>query len=161
MGPRSLMKVNFISIESSRPKWASEAFHSYEKRFNNSLKINWIGLKPPKRDRNYNVPDIVEREKKLLTSRIKKNDYVITLDKDGKNLTTENFKLKFEEWTSFSKDISFIVGGPDGLSPKLITDSNFCMSLSKLTFPHSMVPIIAIEQLYRVWSMTQNHPYHK
>ena len=155
------MKINLISIESSRPDWAQKAFVSYEKRFNKSIKVKWIGIKPPTRERNYNLLDIVEKERKLLLSKIKKADFVVVLDKEGQSLNTEELKLKFDEWMSTSKDISIVVGGPDGLSPLLIRESDFCLSLSKLTLPHSMVPIFAIEQLYRVWSITQNHPYHK
>ena len=123
--------------------------------------MNWIGLKPITRSRNYNVPQIVKKESVLLSSKIKKHDFVITLDKEGMSLNTEKLRTKFEYWISRSSDISIIIGGPDGLSKDLIKQSDFCLSLSKLTFPHSIVPVLALEQIYRVWSMTQNHPYHK
>ena len=123
--------------------------------------MNWIGLKPITRSRNYNVPQIVKKESLLLSSKIKKHDFVITLDKEGMSLNTEKLRTKFEYWISRSSDISIIIGGPDGLSKDLIKQSDFCLSLSKLTFPHSIVPVLALEQIYRVWSMTQNHPYHK
>jgi 23S rRNA (pseudouridine1915-N3)-methyltransferase len=96
-----------------------------------------------------------------LSSKIKKNDFVITLDKEGISLNTEKLRSKFEYWISSSSDLSIIIGGPDGLSKDLIKQSDFCLSLSQLTFPHSIVPVLALEQIYRVWSMTQNHPYHK
>lgn len=155
------MKINFISIESSRPEWAHQAFVSYQAKFNKSINVNWIGLKPITRSRNYNVPQIVKKESLLLSSKIKKHDFVITLDKEGMSLNTEKLRTKFEYWISRSNDISIIIGGPDGLSKDLIKQSDFCLSLSKLTFPHSIVPVLALEQIYRVWSMTQNHPYHK
>ena len=123
--------------------------------------MNWIGLKPITRSRNYNVPQIVKKESVLLSSKINKHDFVITLDKEGMSLNTEKLRTKFEYWISRSSDISIIIGGPDGLSKDLIKQSDFCLSLSKLTFPHSIVPVLALEQIYRVWSMTQNHPYHK
>ena len=155
------MKINFISIESSRPEWVHQAFISYQSKFNKSINVNWIGLKPITRSRNYNVPQIVKKESVLLSSKIKKHDFVITLDKEGMSLNTEKLRTKFEYWISRSSDISIIIGGPDGLSKDLIKQSDFCLSLSKLTFPHSIVPVLALEQIYRVWSMTQNHPYHK
>ena len=155
------MKINFISIESSRPEWAHQAFISYQSKFNKSINVNWIGLKPITRSRNYNVPQIVKKESVLLSSKINKHDFVITLDKEGMSLNTEKLRTKFEYWISRSSDISIIIGGPDGLSKDLIKQSDFCLSLSKLTFPHSIVPVLALEQIYRVWSMTQNHPYHK
>ena len=155
------MKINLISIESSRPDWAEKAFYNYEKKFSKSIDINWIGLKPLSRNRNYNPPDIVEKESQILLSKVKDRDLFIALDRKGKELNTNKLKLKFDDWTSSSRNISFIIGGPDGLSQELLNKSDFCWSLSALTFPHSIVPILIIEQIYRVWSITQNHPYHK
>ena len=155
------MKIRFISIESSRPEWAKKAFTTYESKFNKSIDIDWLGLKPVSRTRNYNVLDVVEKESNLLQSKIKKHEFVIALDKEGMSLSSEKLRFQFDNWISSSKDISIIIGGPDGLSQKLIRQSDFCWSLSQLTFPHSIVPVIVVEQIYRVWSMTQNHPYHK
>ena len=155
------MKIRFISIESSRPEWAKKAFTTYESKFNKSTDMDWLGLKPVSRTRNYNVLDVVEKESNLLQSKIKKHEFVIALDKEGMSLSSEKLRFQFDNWISSSKDISIIIGGPDGLSQKLIRQSDFCWSLSQLTFPHSIVPVIVVEQIYRVWSMTQNHPYHK
>lgn len=155
------MKIRFISIESSRPEWAKKAFTTYESKFNKSIDMDWLGLKPVSRSRNYNVLDVVEKESNLLQSKIKKHEFVIALDKEGMSLSSEKLRFQFDNWISSSKDISIIIGGPDGLSQKLIRQSDFCWSLSQLTFPHSIVPVIVVEQIYRVWSMTQNHPYHK
>ena len=155
------MKIRFISIESSRPEWAKKAFTTYESKFNKSIDMDWLGLKPVSRTRNYNVLDVVEKESDLLQSKIKKHEFVIALDKEGMSLSSEKLRFQFDNWISSSKDISIIIGGPDGLSQKLIRQSDFCWSLSQLTFPHSIVPVIVVEQIYRVWSMTQNHPYHK
>ena len=155
------MKIRFISIESSRPEWAKKAFTTYESKFNKSIDMDWLGLKPVSRTRNYNVLDVVEKESNLLQSKIKKHEFVIALDKEGMSLSSEKLRFQFDNWISSSKDISIIIGGPDGLSQKLIRQSDFCWSLSQLTFPHSFVPVIVVEQIYRVWSMTQNHPYHK
>ena len=74
---------------------------------------------------------------------------------------TLKLKEKFNLWVTSSKDISFLIGGPEGLSEDCLNSSNEIWSLSPLTFPHSIVPIILIEQLYRVWSIEKNHPYHK
>ena len=155
------MKIRFISIESSRPDWAKKAFSTYESKFNKSINIDWLGLKPVSRIGNYNALDVVEKESNLLQSKVKKNEFVIALDKEGMSLSTETLRFQFDNWISSSKDISIIIGGPDGLSQKLIKQSDFCWSLSQLTFPHSIVPVIVLEQIYRVWSMTENHPFHK
>ena len=155
------MNINFLLIESSRPKWSETAFESYKSKFNKSITISWNGIKPATRNRNYSVSEVVQKESALLKKKIKEHDFVIALDKEGINLDTEKLKSNFENWIASSKDVTFVIGGPDGLSYELIEESNFCWSLSQLTFPHAVVPILVLEQIYRAWSMTQNHPYHR
>ena len=155
------MNINFLLIESSRPQWSEMAFESYKSKFNKSITISWNGIKPATRNKNYSVSEVVQKESALLKKKIKEHDFVIALDKEGINLDTEKLKSNFENWIASSKDVTFVIGGPDGLSYELIEESNFCWSLSQLTFPHAVVPILVLEQIYRAWSMTQNHPYHR
>ena len=155
------MRINIISIESSRPEWTQEAFNSYKTKFNKSIDVIWVGCKPTQRSKNYNISAIVEKESALLLSKTKKEDLIVALDKEGSEVSTEKLRLSFDNWVSSSRDISFLIGGPDGLSRDLVRESDFCWSLSDLTFPHSIVPVLVIEQIFRVWSITQNHPYHK
>ena len=155
------MNINFLLIESSRPQWSEMAFESYKSKFNKSITISWNGIKPATRNKNYSVSEVVQKESALLKKKIKERDFVIALDKEGINLDTEKLKSNFENWIASSKDVSFVIGGPDGLSNELTEESNFCWSLSQLTFPHAVVPILVLEQIYRAWSMTQNHPYHR
>ena len=131
------------------------------KKFNKSINVNWKGCKPIQRNKNYDIERAIKDESNLLLSSTKKEDVIISLDKEGKSLDTLKLKDNFENWLSSSKDISFLVGGPDGLSSECIKQSHLSWSLSDLTFPHSLVPILIIEQVYRVWSITQNHPYHR
>ena len=155
------MNINFLLIESSRPQWSETAFESYKSKFNKSITISWNGIKPATRNKNYSVSEVVQKESALLKKKIKEHDFVVALDKEGVNLDTEKLKSNFENWIASSKDVTFVIGGPDGLSYELIEESNFCWSLSQLTFPHAVVPILVLEQIYRAWSMTQNHPYHR
>ena len=155
------MLINIVCIESSRPDWTKQAFESYQSKFNKSISINWKGHKPIQRNKNYDIERAIKEESDLLLSSTKKEDIIISLDKGGKSLDTLTLKDNFENWLSSSKNISFIVGGPDGLSSECIKQSHLSWSLSDLTFPHSLVPILIIEQVYRVWSITQNHPYHR
>ena len=155
------MLINIVCIESSRPDWTKQAFESYQSKFNKSISINWKGHKPIRRNKNYDIERAIKDESDLLLSSTKNEDLIISLDKEGKSLDTLKLKDNFEKWLSSSKDISFLVGGPDGLSSDCIKQSHLSWSLSDLTFPHSLVPILIIEQVYRVWSITQHHPYHR
>ena len=155
------MNINFLTIESSRPSWAKEAFEDYSSRFNNSIKVNWNGLKPLKRTSNYNKDKAIIQESEFLLSAVKERSYLVCLDKSGKSLDTLQLKSRFEGWLAATNNLTFLIGGPDGLSQNCLDKSNENWSLSPLTFPHAIVPVMIIEQIYRVWSMTQNHPYHR
>ena len=155
------MNINFLTIESSRPSWAKEAFEDYSSRFNKSIKVNWNGLKPLKRTSNYNKDKTIIQESEFLLSAVKERSYLVCLDKSGKSLDTLQLKSRFEGWLTATNNLTFLIGGPDGLSQNCLDKSNENWSLSPLTFPHSIVPVMIIEQIYRVWSMTQNHPYHR
>ncbi len=138
------MLINIVCVESSRPNWTKQAFESYQSKFNKSININWKGCKPIQRNKNYDIAKAIKDESDLLLSYTKKEDILISLDKDGKSLDTPKLKDNFENWLSSSKNISFLVGGPDGLSPECIKKSHLSWSLSDLTFPHSLVPILII-----------------
>ena len=155
------MNINFLAIESSRPSWASEAFQDYSSRFDRSINVNWQGLKPIKRHLNYNVDKAIHQESNLLLSAVKEKDYLVCLDKSGKSFNTLGLKSKFENWLMSSNNLTFLIGGPDGVSQECLDKCNESWSLSPLTFPHAIVPVLIIEQVYRVWSITQNHPYHR
>ena len=155
------MNINFLAIESNRPGWAKEAFEDYSSRFNKSIKVNWNGLKPLKRTSNYNKDKTIFQESEFLLSAVKERSYLVCLDKSGKSMDTLQLKSRFEGWLAATNNLTFLIGGPDGLSQKCLDKSNENWSLSPLTFPHAIVPVMIIEQIYRVWSMTQNHPYHR
>ena len=155
------MLINIVCIESSRPDWSKQAFESYQSKFNKSINIQWKGCKPVRRNKSYDIDKAIKKESDLLLAKTKKEDLIICLDKAGKSFDTLKLKQNFDSWISSSKDISFLVGGPDGLSPECIKQSHLVWSLSDLTFPHALIPVLIIEQIYRVWSITQNHPYHR
>jgi 23S rRNA (pseudouridine1915-N3)-methyltransferase len=155
------MNINFLAIESNRPGWAKEAFEDYSSRFNKSINVNWQGLKPIKRTSNYNTNKVIAQESKLLLSTAKEKSYLVCLDKSGKRFNTLELKSKFESWLISTNNLTFLIGGPDGLSQECLDQCNDNWSLSPLTYPHAIVPVIIIEQIYRVWSITQNHPYHR
>ena len=155
------MRINILAIESKRPAWAQKAFESYQDRFDRSIQIEWSGIKPEKHYKSLDTKKIINKESSKLISSVKDGEIIISLDKQGTSWSTLELKKKFDEWLSSSTNVSFIIGGPDGLNLKCLNLSNEVWSLSSLTFPHSIVPVIVIEQLYRVWSINKNHPYHR
>lgn len=86
---------------------------------------------------------------------------LIVLDVAGRVVTTEKLASMLDTWQQQGEDISIIIGGPDGVSDELLAAASHKISLSPLTFPHHMVRVILLEQIYRAWSILNNHPYHR
>jgi len=79
----------------------------------------------------------------------------------GKAISTEKFSGLLETWLQQGQDVSIVIGGPDGVSDELLSKAALKLSLSALTFPHPLVRVILLEQIYRAWSIINNHPYHR
>ena len=155
------MKINVLSISSNKLDWVQKVFKDYCIRFNNSLSINWRTIKPEKVYSKSNNIIKIEKEGKKLLSSIASKGKVIPLDRKGEDWDTPELKKNFDKWIASSQYFTFLIGDPDGLSKDCLNHSHKVISLSPMTFSHVMVSIILIEQLYRVWTISQNHPYHR
>ena len=86
---------------------------------------------------------------------------MVALEVTGKRLSTEVLARQLENWQMSGDNYSFVIGGPDGLSSECLERADYRWSLSDLTLPHPLVRVVLIEQLYRAWTITVNHPYHR
>ncbi|MBN8827187.1 MAG: 23S rRNA (pseudouridine(1915)-N(3))-methyltransferase RlmH [Sphingobacteriia bacterium] len=132
-------------------KKSSEYFliEEYTKRLKWNIKINEFN------------DETKEKEAKNLLEAIPNNSLIIALDEIGKELTSKEFANYLNEKQMSYNNISFLIGGADGLSQTIIDKSHFVLSLSKMTWPHKIVRILLAEQLYRAYSILHNHPYHR
>ena len=105
--------------------------------------------------------EILQKESDLILSRISEKDYIISWDKKGKNINSEDFSAFFSKSIETKKEILFIVGGSFGLSDNVLKRSNLILSASLLTFPHRLFRLILMEQIYRAYTIINNKPYHK
>jgi 23S rRNA (pseudouridine1915-N3)-methyltransferase len=85
----------------------------------------------------------------------------VALDQGGRQWSTAELAVELERWMHEEQGVCFMVGGPDGLAPDCLARADDQWSLSRLTLPHPMVRVVLAEQLYRAWTITQNHPYHR
>jgi 23S rRNA (pseudouridine1915-N3)-methyltransferase len=92
---------------------------------------------------------------------IPRGNFVIALDKEGKLWSTEQLAENVAAWQQDGRNISILIGGPEGMHSDLLREADVCVSLSAMTFPHPVVRIILAEQLYRTYSILSHHPYHK
>ena len=155
------MKFHIIAIESKRPLWVKSAFENYQQRFDQSIQVKWSGVKSNKNSKSLDKEKLINEEGAKLLNSVNENSIIVSLNKEGIGWSTLKLKQKFDQWVASSKEVSFLIGGPEGLSNKCLDSSHEIWSLSPLTFPHSIVPVIIIEQLYRVWTIEKNHPYHR
>ena len=155
------MKFHIVAIESKRPLWAKSAFENYQQRFDQSIQVKWSGIKSNKNSKSLDKKKLINEEGAKLLNSVNENSIIVSLNKEGIGWSTLKLKQKFDQWVASSKEVSFLIGGPEGLSKKCLDSSKEIWSLSPLTFPHLIVPVIIIEQLYRVWTIEKNHPYHR
>ncbi len=114
-----------------------------------------------KRAKSLTITKIAEIEGQNLLEAVPKNNLVIALDEHGKEWTTHELAKKISTWHLEQQDISLLIGGPDGLAKDLLKTVPIIWSLSKLTLPHQLVRVVVAEQIYRAWSIINNHPYHR
>ena len=143
------------------PKWVSTGCDEYLRRFPSDLSVTVTEIPPGKRGKNADIPRILEKEGELMLKAVKKGNRVVTLEVKGKPWTTPQLADQLTTWMHDGRDVSLLVGGPEGLAPACIQASEQRWSLSPLTLPHPMVRVILAESLYRAWSVIQNHPYHR
>ena len=155
------MKFHILAIESKRPLWAKSVFENYQQRFDKSIQVKWSGVKSNKNSKSLDKEKLINKEGAKLLNSVNVNSIIVSLNKEGIGWSTLKLKQKFDQCVASSKEVSFLIGGPEGLSNKCLDSSHEIWSLSPLTFPHSIVPVIIIEQLYRVWTIEKNHPYHR
>ncbi len=143
------------------PDWVEVASHDFIKRLPAEIKINSILLPLIKRGKNPDITRIIRDESRKILNAIPKDSLLIVLDVLGKAVTTMKFSGMLETWLEQGQDISIVIGGPDGVSNELLEKASLKLSLSSLTFPHPLVRVILLEQIYRAWSIVNNHPYHR
>ena len=155
------MVIHFITVGQKMPKWVQEGYAEYAKRMPKACSIKLIELPMAQRGKTNSVDKMKAEEAKRILEAIPKGARMIILDEHGKQVTTKGLAEKLEEWLGGGQDVALIVGGPDGLQKELIDQAQWKWGLSNLTLPHPMVRILVVEQLYRAWSVIQNHPYHR
>ena len=101
------------------------------------------------------------QEKNSILKYIKDRDYIITLEIEGKQISSMEFSEKIQDIFNYNSNITFIIGGSYGLHNEIKSRSNYKLSFSKMTFPHQLFRVILLEQIYRAFKIENNEAYHK
>lgn len=143
------------------PGWVQQGYDEYAKRLPRECELILKEIAPDKRGKNSDMARIIKGEGERMALAIPQGAQVVTLDLAGKIWTTLELAQAMKRWLESGQTIALLIGGPDGLSDAIKQMARESWSLSKLTFPHPLVRILVAEQLYRAWSLLNNHPYHR
>ncbi len=156
------MRIQLLAVGGKMPRWVEDGYSEYAKRLPKSLLPKLVEIDLAHRPKQGGgIESAKKAEGEALLAAIPSDHFVVALEVLGQNWTTSQLASQLDAWRLAARDITFIIGGPDGLSPACLQRANVLWSLSPLTLPHPLVRIVFIEQLYRAWTILQHHPYHK
>ncbi len=153
------VKMRIVSIGGKPPGWVRDGFAEYARRMPRDMRLSLVEVPAPKRRVDVNKNVHVEGERML--AQIPSGDWVIALDARGTVFSSEQLAEQMESWRMRGSNLTFVIGGADGLAEDVRERADQTLSLSALTFPHYMVRLILAETLYRAWSISNGHPYHR
>ena len=158
------MNINIVAVGSIKEKFFKDAVSEYAKRLSRYVKLNIIEVKDEKTPAMASALEeekIKEVEAERILSKLS-NSYVVALTIDGKKYSSEELAKRMEKYDILSKgNLSFIIGGSLGLHKSVIDRADEKLSFSEMTFPHQLMRVILLEQIYRAYRIRNNEPYHK
>ena len=159
-----MLTINIICVGKLKEKFFKNAIDEYSKRLSKYCKLNIIELPDEKipEKTNPNIEnEIKTKECNNIINHIKKDSYVISLDLTGKQLSSEEFSKNIENISMQSSQITFIIGGSLGLTDKVLSMSNQKICFSKMTFPHQLIRVFLLEQIFRAFKISNGETYHR
>jgi len=154
------MRLTIVAVGLKVPDWAQTAYDDYAKRFPPEIKVELKAVKTEPRA-SKTLDTLLLAEKSRIEVAIPRGTHIVALDERGSNITTVGLAERLKVWQLSGDDVAVVIGGPDGLESGFKKAAHERLRLSDLTLPHAMVRVLLIEQLYRAWSITINHPYHR
>ncbi len=155
------MQLTVAAVGQRMPHWVREAWTEYARRMPHGFGLNLREIALAKRGKNADTKRLKAIESDALFKAMPRRARIVALDVQGQLWSTQKLAARLETWMSEGCDVGFMIGGPDGIDDDIIGKSDISWSLGPLTLPHPLVRVVLIEQLYRAWTITQNHPYHR
>ena len=150
--------IKIITVGSIKEKYLKDAIEEYQKRLKKYTDLEIVeikdeGLLPAKQ--------AMEKEAEKINKHINEKEYIITLEIEGKELTSEEISKKIEDIMIINSNITFIIGGSYGIDKSIKDKAKYHLSFSKMTFPHQLFRVLLLEQIYRAFKIMNNESYHK
>ena len=159
------MKINLITVGKLKEKYLKQGIQEYLKRLSAYAKLDVIEVADEKAPENLSdaqMQEVKRKEGERILSHINQDTYVITLEINGKMLSSEQLAAKLDELATYGKSkVSFVIGGSLGISKDVQKRSDLALSFSKMTFPHQLMRLMLLEQVYRGFRIVRGEPYHK
>lgn len=159
------MNITVISVGKLKEKYLKDGIAEYTKRLSRYCSLNLVEVadeKAPENVSEYDMIQVKEREGERILKQVKAGMYVIALDLKGKMHSSEEFANKLEKLAlQGNSQVAFIIGGSLGISDDVLLKSDEKVSFSRMTFPHQLMKLILLEQVYRSYRINRNEPYHK
>lgn len=159
-----MLTINILCVGKIKESYLREAISEYSKRLSKYCNLNIIEVsdeKVPEKLSETIIKNIKDEEASKMLSHLKKDTYCISLDLKGKQLTSEEFSRKIEEISSISSSITFVIGGTLGIGEDILNKSKEKICFSKMTFPHQLIRVFLLEQIFRAFKISNNETYHR
>jgi 23S rRNA (pseudouridine1915-N3)-methyltransferase len=154
------MKLLLVAVGQRQPAWADAAYAEFAKRFPPEMRLELKAVKAEPRG-GKTAEQLMAAEAARIEAALPRGVRRIVLDERGERVTTVQLAARMTSWLGDGRDVALVIGGPDGLAPSLKASADELLRLSELTLPHAFVRVLLAEALYRAWTVTVNHPYHR
>ncbi len=155
------MKLVLVAVGQRQPGWADAAFADFAKRFPAECRLELKAVRAEPRTSGKTAQVMMAAEAERIESAAPKGARRVVLDERGERRTTTQLAERLRFWLGDGRDVALIIGGPDGLDATLKASADETLRLSDLTLPHAFARVLVAEALYRAWSVTAGHPYHR
>ena len=159
-----MLNINILCVGKIKENYLKDAISEYSKRLSKFCNLNIIELSDEKLPSKLNdsiINEIKTKECNKIIQNIKKDSYVICLDLKGKQFSSEEFSEKIDNIAlNFNSSITFVIGGTLGLNEEILSLANEKICFSKMTFPHQLIRVFLLEQLFRAFKISNNETYH-
>ncbi len=155
------MKLIVAAVSARPPEWVLAGWSEYAKRMPRELPLELLEIRPEPRTTGKTAQAMLALEAARIDAQLPAACRRVALDERGDAPTTRQLAGRLEKWMAGGDDVAFIIGGPDGLAPRIKESAQETLRLSSLTLPHALVRVILAEALYRAASVIKGHPYHR
>lgn len=155
------MHARLIAVGTRLPDWVNQGYAEYSGRLGHGLRLELVEIPVARRGGNADRARAIAAEGRRMLAAIEPRDFVVALDVAGGAMATAELARWLEARLAGGRKLVFVIGGPDGTAPDVLTRADFRWSLSPLTWPHGLVRVMLAEQLYRAQSLLKSQPYHR